>query len=132
MSIRPPARVGIMRLPKRAVVVLACLLSVLLVALQVTSAAACFVGSDGSPGQTNSASASGHEDSGNDEDCEERAFFACSLAKAEDAKQATAVTSRGASVAAPINYKLLDGVTRSVPAHRHKAPLFLQTGRLRN
>lgn len=126
-----PARAANMRLPRRAVSITACLLSVLLFVIQVTNAAACFTTVDSSTVAAQLV-APVHGNAGTDEECEERPLFTSSLPKSDDTKQDFGSIRRSGSFAAALpNYKPLNEATRGVPVRRDKAPLFLQTARLR-
>lgn len=131
MNAVAPARAANMLLPRRAVSITACLLSVLLFVIQVTNAAACFppVESSTEPAQP---IAKSHGNGGTDEECEERALLTSSLPKSDDTKQDLGSIRRSGSPAADLpNYKPLNEATRGVPVRRDKAPLYLQTARLR-
>ena len=118
------------RLTHGAVTLIAALLSVFLFAMQVANASACLTTPEAPVGALATGSPA-HDSEGDAEDCEERALFADGFPKVEDAKPALILTQRGEPSGA-IPEQLLNQATRGVPPRRDKAPLFLQTARLRN
>jgi len=119
------------RLSPRAVMLAVCVLSILLFAVQMSNATACFAATDAEtiPAQSN---ALGHGDPDAGDDCDAQQFFTSALPKVEDGKPGFSVMLSERSLIAQAQPGAPYHSTRGVPFPRDNTPLFLRTGRLRN
>ena len=125
-------RAASMRLPRTVIAITAGVLSLLLFAIQIADAAACFTTSHPVTAAAQpTAPLPGEQDV--DDDCDESPLLVFNLTKSHDAKYQDVLPElRGDRPPRRSQTEHLNATTRGDPVRTNKAPLFLQTGRLRN
>ena len=121
-------RLRSLQISRRAVAITAAVLALMITAMSAVSAVPCFEFAE-SPAAEHVALLS-HTSESTPDDCEEKALFVVNIPKTDDAKHPVACAQP--AVDGPgLRVDFLNQSTRGAILLKDKAPLFLQTGRLR-